>query len=261
MTSPPFFEGIEFSYENVYVKCPSCLQPIIFNRVSDLHEQGHISGMDVCCLRPECRHPFRIGGDIVNPRHQLLLYDCDRLLAEKRFTACVLYAAQSFEVFCSLYLTVELAFKPYARECQGKGTECVPWRGLNEVLELLYKTTRSFTFVPLRNVFLHRVLTEQPLSSLAAAREAIQKPPGLRRSCPSNAAIAKHSDQHVAALLRAFKDSSVHELRNRVVHQVLYRPSRDEAETAVRGAGDILYPLGARLQLFTDDVNWHLRHA
>jgi hypothetical protein len=259
MTPAPFFDDVEFSYENVYVECHSCHKANIFNRVSDLNELGYISGMDVQCLH--CQAPFRIGGDTVNPRHQLLLYDCNRLFKEKRYTACVLYAAQAFEVFCSLFLRIELAYKPYSRESKGAPLQHLPVSQLNALMALLYDTIRRFAFVDLRNVFLNTVLSGTSPANIAAAQQAITALPSLRDRCPSDASIAQHSDPAVAALLQAFKNCSVHELRNSVVHQAVYLPSAQEAEASVTEAGNILYPLGTRLGVLTEDFGWHHRQT
>lgn len=261
MTNSPFFDDVEFSYENVYVDCPSCKKPIIYNRVSDLQGLGYISGMDVHCLHPECQHPFRIGGDTINPRHQLLLYDCNRLFKEKRYTACVLYAAQACEVFCALYFRIKFGYLPYSRESKGNSLQYLPVSKLNALMNLLNETIRPFAFVALRNAFLHTVLKGTSPDNIVAAEGAIKALPHLSCSCPSDAATSQYPDTAVAALLQAFKNCTVNELRNNVVHKAVYLPSAQEAESSVKTVGDFLYPLGARLQVVTEDFGWYDKHA
>lgn len=257
MASPPFCDDAEFTFENVYVACPFCRHPNVFNRASDLPEQGFISGVEVKCLSAECKRPFRIGGDLVNPQHQLLLHDCDRLFREKRYTACVLYAAQSFEVFFSLYLRVELVFKPFGRQRETTQVR-PPISEANDLLKALHRVMRRLSYVRLRSVFLHRVLANQGIESLAEAKHVIESLPSLSDTCPTNPVISRHSDKRIAALLLDLKKATVHELRNKVAHQELLRPSRQQALNAVKKAGDVLYPLGTHLQLFSADFNWYV---
>jgi hypothetical protein len=173
--------------------------------------------------------------------------------------ATVLYAVQSFEVFCSLYLRVELAYKPFGRERQAEGG-AIPTSALNEVLDLLYEKTRTYTFSKMRRIFLRRVLMAENVASLAAARHAIESLKSIKEE-PSDDEINGHPNKEIGALLLAFRDTKLNDLRNRVAHKELYRPSREEAEEAVKVAGDILYPLGTYLGLFADDfaVNWYTR--
>src|SRR5207248_2223257 len=88
---------IESTYENIYADCPHCGYQNIFNRASDLKTFEPIAGRDVACTNSDCRRPFRIVSDRINPAHQALLFDCADMLRRKQYMQCVLAVAQSYE--------------------------------------------------------------------------------------------------------------------------------------------------------------------
>src|SRR4051812_215302 len=87
---------IESTYENIYADCPHCGHQNIFNRASDLKTFAPIAGQDVACANSDCRRPFRIVSDRINPAHEALLFDCGDTLRLKQYMQCVLAVAQSY---------------------------------------------------------------------------------------------------------------------------------------------------------------------
>jgi hypothetical protein len=107
------------SYESIELVCPTCGQDNIFNRATDLGTFERIDGHDVACLMPDCGEPFRLLGDLVNHPYEMMIWDCERLIQQKRYISCVLTVAQAYETFFSLFLRVQLAYKPAASDPNG----------------------------------------------------------------------------------------------------------------------------------------------
>ena len=52
------------------------------------------------------------------------------------------------------------------------------------------------------------------------------------------------------ALLKALRATTINTLRNQVVHKRAYRPTREEAESALEETRSIIFPLTQRLGLY-----------
>jgi hypothetical protein len=254
MTDPAYCTKYRATYETFDANCPYCDHLNIYNRASDLADLSAIGFKQVSCQ--SCARVYIINGDLVNPPHQLLLYDCTDLVAHKRYAYAVLNAAQSFEVFFSLFLRVELGYKPFAREANRP-----PISELNATLDELFHTVRRYTYVPLRNIFIRLLLAHTRPASLAEARAAIATLPKLRDSLSDSEITSSYSPGPVRDLLVLLNQSTVHDARNAVVHKDAYRPTLAEATKAIEEAKDVLFPLGVHLLLLTDDFNWHVKHA
>lgn len=234
------------SYENVTVTCPWCGRVCVFNRRSDLETLNPIAGREVTCLHPDCRQSLWIMGDRVNGAHETLLFDCYELLAHKHFMNCVLTAAQAYELFFSLFFRVELVYRPFAA---GRTHDI---DGLNRVHRTLLNATKTFTFAPMRRLFLRCVVDGRAPGSLEEAEVLASrlKPP---RKAPEESEINGLRNELVEPLLGLGR-TGVGDLRNMVVHKEGYRPSADEARGCVEEARGILFPLTYLLDLH-DDVN------
>lgn len=240
---------IDSSYENVRAECPSCRRESIFNRRSDLNSTSPIVRMTVECLREECNTSFAIIGDSVNEAFAMLVFDTHSLIDGKRYMPAILNLAQAHEVFFSTWLRVVLAYRPYAHDLtQGAGQ-------LNARLHDLFNTTKTLSFRRLRAVFLRLVLRDTPLT-LVDASGVIAEIPHLVDE-PSDSEVGSCEDPKLRSLLHKIKSSTIHELRNRVVHQSAYRPSREEAVDALRTTRQTLFGLATRLDVH-DDPNWYV---
>ncbi len=240
---------VDSSYENVGAECPWCRRESIFNRRSDLSGAVAIANKTVECLRADCGKRFVIIGDSANESFEMLVFDSYELIDAKRYMAAILNLAQAHEVFFSTWLRVFLAYGPYAHDVkQGLGQ-------LNARLDDLFSVTKQLTFGPLRAVFLRLVLRNSP-SSLMESSAVIAEIPGLLGD-PSDRVLDTCNDPRLRALLHKLKSSTIHELRNRVVHQRAYRPSRVEAFDSLEAARETLFGLAARLDVH-DDPNWYL---
>lgn len=242
---------VDATYENIRAECPWCRRLSIFNRCSDLDDFSAIANRTVQCLRSDCGKRFVIIGDSVNEAFEMLVFDTYELIDSKRYMAAVLNLAQAHEVFLSTWLRVFVAYRPYARSTdQGLGE-------LNRRLEELYEATRRLPFGKLRAVFLNLATRDDGPASLAEAARVITEIPTLVGD-PGDAELKACADSKLRALLLKLKSSTVHELRNRVVHQRAYRASRDEAVAGLESTREVLFGLAGRLDVH-DDLNWYLR--
>jgi hypothetical protein len=251
MSDIPLASKKRTSYENFVAECPHCGRESIFNRASDLHTFEPIAGRDVSCLNVPCGKPFRIVGDSVNNRHEMLIYDCSELVERKHYMNCILSLAQAYEVFLSLFFRVELLYKPFGADPNLDLTE------MNRLDEELQKKTKEHTFLRMRALFLRHMVTGRSPKNLSESAGVIAALPD-RPGEPEDAAIKGLSDAKLVLLLMALKATKINTLRNRIVHKQAYRVTREEAESALRETRSILLPLSHRLQLY-DDINWYMK--
>jgi hypothetical protein len=237
------------TYENFVGKCPRCLVKNIFNRASDLETLEAIDSRVVTCQNPQCGKQFNITADVINPAHEMLVFDCYDLISQKHYMQCVLSLAQAYEVFFSLYLRVELLYKPYAADSEGD------FDRLDALKKKLYQQVERYTFVPMRNLFLRQVLSSSRPRTLDGAESAIGAL-SYSVSEPDDSELGAVTDVQLLELLRALKASKINELRNRVVHKEAYRPTLTEVEPALEEAEKILFPLSHNLDLI-DDVDYY----
>jgi len=240
----------EPTYENFIAVCPHCNYENVYNRVSDLKTREPIDFKEVVCLNENCRRAFNINGDLVAPAYTYLVLDCYKLKRDKRYMYCILNIAQAYEAFFGLYLRVELLYKPFGR------SRSLELARLNELAAALDRRIRTYTYRPLRNIFLNRVLRENPINLLDESESIIEGLDGLRDD-PSDQAIDGATDRKLAPLLKKLKDSDIGEARNMVVHKYAYRPSLEQAEYFIEEARDILFSLDAIIGPLYDDVQWY----
>jgi len=241
------------SYENFVARCPCCEQESIFNRVTDLNDLSPIDFRTVSCLNPACGKSFNINGDSANSAHEMLVFDCYELLQLKHYMNCILTLAQAYEVFFSLFLRVELLYKPFARDI-GRHT-----KQLNRLAEQFSEKVKGHTFARMRALFLRQLIAGPSPADLAEAEDAIARLDD--HPCdPRDAEIDALGDRQLVVLLKAVQRTAINILRNKVVHKQAYRPTREEAEAALDEARSLLFALTGRLGLY-DDINWYLRQS
>jgi hypothetical protein len=239
------------SYENVMADCPWCDRESTFNRASDLCTFELIAGRDVSCQSIDCGKLFRIVSDSVNPPHEMLIFDCHELVERKHYMNCILSLTQAYEVFFSLFFRVELLYKPFwadpNRECDA----------LNELAEELHKEIKNHTFHRMRKLFLQHMVNRHSPKDLAEAKRVVAALP-KKPSDPADADIENLGDAKLVPLLKALRDTTIHKLRNNIVHKQAYRPTREEAEEAFKDTKAILFPLAHYLDLRDGDINSYM---
>lgn len=239
---------IDATYENVHANCPHCKARNVYNRRDDLPHPGPIDNASVTCA--SCGHGFHIVGDLINPSHELLLFDCQRLFEEKRYADVAFTAAKAHEVFFLHFMHVQFLWKPIGTNC---GINLRRWNALGVELE---RKVRGFAFDGMRRLFLHHVLAgtaPQDFDQAQACIAAIpRKPADVSRSD-----VDAVAHERLRGLLLALHDTRIHELRNRIAHKQAYRPTRDETWTAYDDAFRTLFGLTSELRL-RGDANYHI---
>jgi hypothetical protein len=207
-----------------------------------------------------CQSPFNINNDAINAAHEMLLSGCFELIERKEYIQCVLSVAQSYEVFFSHFMYVQLIYRAYAHE----GSRDLPH--LNRLTQQLYDRMHLFTFERMRRLFLRLVVGTAAPPSLAEAGVAIEHLPNGTKAPPKDVPdplrqdIENMPDEPLRALLLRLLDADVNKLRNRVVHKDAHRPTREEATHAYEEAREILFALTARLRLGYD-AYWYINGA
>jgi hypothetical protein len=256
MSEIPYATEMRSTYENFIARCPRCGFENIFNRASDLKDFRPIDFKVVTCLSTDCRQPFTINGDFINPAFEMLVSDCHELLERKHYAYCVLILAQAFEVFFSHFLRVELLYRPFGLE------EDPDIERLNHLARLLYKEVRQLSYRGMRDLFFRRVLKPIHPKSLREAEDVIVAPDfrsDLR--LPDEDELQNAGNQRLSAVLTELRSCRVHELRNRVAHKMAYRPTLDEVNAALGETRRILFPLAYILGVRCDDINCYVRSA
>jgi hypothetical protein len=251
MTDIPYAIQKETNYENFTAICPICGFRNIYNRVSDLEDEEPIDFKTVECLNDQCQKSFNINGDHIDPAFKMLIMDCYNLKQDKRYCYCILNLAQAYELFFSLYLQIELLFKPFRRESDRDIER------LNTISDLLYENTKRYTFITMRNIFINRVLLGEDLSSLSEAEHRINQLKSAIRE-PPDTDIANIADRNLSQLLQALKATRIKEVRNKVVHKHAYRPKLAEVEALLEETRSMLFPLSSHLGIQSDDINSYL---
>lgn len=248
MAEIPYAKKKRTSYENFAAQCPWCQEESIFNRASDLNDFSPIAFRTVTCLSPSCGNSFNINGDSVNSAHEMLILDCYELLSLKHYMNCILTVTQAYEVFFSLFLRVELLYKPFAADPEKDINQ------LNNLAKKLAKKIERYPFWQMRALFLRQITCSNIPKNVKEAKEIIE---ALCPCEPRNTEIESLGDEKLIALTKALKSAKVNELRNKIVHKQAYRPTQKEAESALKKARSILFPLSKRLGLY-DDINWYM---
>jgi hypothetical protein len=181
----------------------------------------------------------------------MLIFDCYELLERKHYMNALLSLAQAYEVFFSLFFRVELLYKPFGADPDQELAD------LNLLSEALHEKVKEHTFAPMRALFLQHVVARPVSRNLAEASALVAALPD-RPGDPRDAAIESVSDAKLIPLLKSLKATTIHTLRNRVVHKQAYRPTREEVEAAIDEARSILFPLTSHLQIH-DEINWYMK--
>lgn len=234
---------IDGNYEVVRAACPACGALNVFNRRSDFNDLSPIAHRTVNCLVTSCGRSYDICGDSIGPSYRMFYFDTYEFMEAKRYSLVVLAGAQCLEMFFSHAIRELWLLKRFMRDRHTPDS----LEELNDALGVFYKKTKSMAYRELRDLFLYAVLTKRP-TSVAEGRLLIEKV--KKRPAPTDADL-----DSVPAPLRALalNDCRVHELRNKIVHQHAYRPSREEAEDAIKQVGDILIPLASKLRVEFDN--------
>jgi hypothetical protein len=232
----------EPAHETLAASCPKCGHHNIKSRKDDLKTERAIARAQIKC--EACQHPFAIGGDLVNPRHEQLLYDVAPCLQRKEYAEAVQKVSRAYEIFFGRALRIQLVLRPFARGFENLTDE-------RDLQELLQEKIGRCPFEPLRSLFLKMVVEQVAPKDVADAKAEIAKIPddpddirGVKKKT-----IKAVTDPKIRDLLLGLQKTEIHVLRNKVMHKDAYRPSREEAERAHNEGWRLLFNLGLHLDL------------
>lgn len=240
-------------YENFYALCPYCEYENIFNRVSDLESIEPITYRQVQCQNTECRHDFKVNGDLANAAFEMLIYDCYDLYRKKKYSYCILNLAQSCEVFFSLYIYITLAYKPFNRE-ENSTNE------LNRLISKIYEETKKYSYIKMQNIILNLLVEDIHPSNIENSLEIINNISNYA-SQPSRNKIEGIEDEELKTMLLELMDVNISSLRNKVVHKFAYRPSEKEASDSIEEIRRIILNLSRKLEIVGDDANVYIQNT
>ena len=241
------------NYENIIAACHWCGHECIFNRASDIGTFEPIWGKDIQCLKGSCQKSFRIVSDTANERHEMLIFDCHQLLERKQYMYCILNLTMAYEMFFSLFLRVELLYKPFVADPNPKRSE--NQNRMNVLSKKLDCKTKRWTFDPMRSIFLSEVTDQQPVPDLRVSEGRIDS---LKSRSASECKIRALSDTRLIPPLICLRDTGINKVRNAILHKQGYRPTKKEAKKYLEEAGSILFKLTRYLDL-RDDLNYWIR--
>lgn len=238
------------NYENVIADCHWCGYECTFNRASDIGTFEPIWGRDIQCLNESCQKPFRIISDNANERHEMLVFDCHQLLERKQYMYCILNLTMAYEMFFSLYLRVELLYKPFVVDPNCKASEKL--KRMNRLSKKLDDKTRRWTYDRMRIVFLSQITDQRPVPDLGVSERRIDC---LKARSTTECEINALNDARLSPLLICLKRTDINRVRNAVVHKRGYRPTSSEVKKYLEETRSVLLGLSSHLNLH-DDLNY-----
>ena len=229
-------------YERLIVPCHVCGRTNVVNRASDLGETGFAIGRELLCQNPDCKGTVRVTFETANPDYQNMIWEARRLRAEKRYMLAVAALTQAFEMFFALGTEVMLVH--HVANFASATDEQV-----TELIEELFKATRTHTYARMRNLFISLALKNRP-SSVAEARLFIREAKTPPKEL-TDEAITMSTGEELAKLLLRLNHLSIGTLRNRVIHKYAYRPTLPELNESLDQATRLTGDLWVNLNLST----------
>ena len=247
----------ECTYENIIATCPYCGQKTTFNRHDDFQSIAPITRREVQCEEASCQKSFVITGDFVpKSKFEYLLYDCIRLRENKQYMYCILHLVQACESFFSSYLYIELVYKPYTishtllQDIEGDVR-------LTEISDRLYNLLVKQAYQHLQNIFINSIIQGINPTTFNETEKILNRF-GSLVNMPGDKDIQGIQNQTLSLCLQRLKNSNIGRLRNQVVHQFAYRPSRKEVDSCFDEVTDILYQLDDVFDIH-DNIGWYTK--
>jgi len=230
--------------------------------------------MKVRCLNLKCRREYYINGDLASNKHSYLIFDCDRLIEQKRYMYCILNIAQSYEALFSRYIRIQLVDIPFNINILDSVDEA------NRVLKQLIDLFKFLAFDSLRSIFIRLAIDqceyksyEEIQQTIVDIQEAVLansinrtknflKKANLsltihikyqddeiknqikKWNSPTDREIKSISNDSLSKILLKVKKSKINQIRNKVVHKDAFRPSLEEVNK---------YMVESREQIFSLD--------
>jgi hypothetical protein len=226
--------------ETIEAYCPTCHALLILNRRDDIGRLGPLSRQQIVCS--ECGSSFHVGGDCVNPPHELLWLESFEYKKRKRYTIALILLCQAYEMMFSSALRHILVFG--LADAIRLNTE-----GINSLLSRLHGATEKCGYADLRNCLTKLVVRG---SSPQSVEEAFQLIDGIHLLVkePGDAWIRKNCrDSVLVDALIKLNHCRLNTVRNDVVHCSRYFPTRDEVQSLFDESEQLFPQLSYKLGL------------
>ena len=237
------------NYENFCPICPHCEKRNYFNRADDLETFRPIAHMVVSCQFEDCRKEFHINADLVNSKHEYLIYDCSELMKHKQYMYCILNLCQACEAYFSLYIRAKLVFEPFQKRIFESLEQ------LNRMLDDLQNNLSQLSYLKLRNFVIRHFLNSSEINSLDDVQHQLNL---LTNREFTNTSPRDNLEAIVPNDLRrrflSLYDFDIHVVRNKVVHASAYRPGLEVVENYYRQTREIIFGIDRHLRI-DDDIN------
>jgi hypothetical protein len=230
-------EYLDFTYENVSCNCPGCDAKNIYNRVSDLKTIEQLDLITVPCFN--CNIEFNIEGDTINDTYELILMEVHEAKNRKEYRNCILLLTQALETF--LNHTIEIAVLNEKILIKG----CNNIDEYNEIKKKYFDKLEKLTFTPMKILFYEIFLNKRKFKSKEEIENFIDeiKPGRLRNLTEVNEKIQKDiknfPDKAISEMFDILNKTRLHEIRNKVIHKYVYRPSLQEVEECFKDVENI----------------------
>jgi hypothetical protein len=233
-------ENIRFFTDTIEMPCPRCTSEVILNRRDDIGRLGPIGRLEVTC--PKCRGCFFIGGDCVNPRHELLWFESFQYKKRKRYAIAIILLSQAYEMMFAAALRHILIYR--LADAIDLDTQEV-----NALLAQLYKTTKHFGYCDHLNCLVRLLTLRSSPRCMEEAIALIAGLPGLRKK-PSVKWMTGHlGSTRAETLLARLMRSTINCVRNDVVHGNRYYPTSEEVQRLFDESEEVLPRLSHELGL------------
>jgi len=214
-------ENLRFFTDTIEMQCPRCNDEVILNRRDDIGRLGPIGRFEVTC--PKCLGCFFIGGDCVNPRHELLWLESFQYKKRKRYAIAIILLSQAYEMMFAAALRHTLVFQ-LADAIELDTNE------INVLLAQLYKVTTRFGYCDHLYCLLRILTLNNPPRCVDEAKALIAGLKDHRRK-PSATWMDEHlGSTNAETLITRLMRSTVNCVRNDVVHGNRYYPTSEEVQ-------------------------------
>jgi hypothetical protein len=231
-------EYLDFTYENVSCNCPRCNAKNIYNRVSDLKTLEQLDFVTVKCSH--CEIKFNIEGDTINDTYELILMEVHEAKRKKEYRNCILLLTQALETF--LNQTIENAVlneRILIKGCKSIGE-------YNGIKKKYFDKLEKLTFTPMKILFYDIFLNKRKFKSKEEIENFIDEiMPGKLRNLTEElnqkiqTDIKNFPDKSISEMFNILNKTRLHEIRNKVIHKFVYRPSLQEVEECFKDVENI----------------------
>lgn len=269
---------IDFDYENVYITCEKCEKLNIFNRTTDLYNFSFFNQYQTKCFN--CNSDIIIYTDIINNAYEMLYLKAWKCLHLKEYMYAIILLCTAYEMFFMFVLQVFLTIKPL------KSLSLYDKIKINQYLnKKLEEKVEKYSFEYMLYAFLIVIMLPEDYFFNFNAEHNFKYPEKenlIKKNCINFIdslnnkinEIKKHMERKeidqfdmfsnikdkklkliIIELCKNFKNkTTINIIRNKIVHKLGYKPSKQEVEIEMNNARNFIYELSLLLKVSTNDI-------